>query len=176
MNLYEPLPCAAAGCAVHTDFRAWLGFYEAWQRSDIVGMMRVYKVLPPHLDIAVSAAAAFCIGSTLPYKTENAKSTDGKAVDFLFDNQLIYAAFMAQYGINLNTARLHWYEFCALFHGLNGQTINSIMEYRTADANKISDKNRRREMARLKRLYALPDNRTVEQRDRDNAADIARLF
>lgn len=178
MNIYEPLPDKAGEYKIYTDFRVWLSFGETCQKHDIIGVLKVYKQLPPKLETAIELAVSFYGGAALPYKntTKNRKSTSSPTVDFLFDNQLIFAAFMAQYGINLNAARLHWYEFCALFYGLSGQAINDIMGYRAAEADKIIDKDRRREIKRLKRIYALPDNRTPEQRDRDNAANIAALF
>ena len=35
----------------------------------------------------------------------------------MYDSPYIYADFMREYGINLSTAELHWFEFRALFDG-----------------------------------------------------------
>ena len=177
VNLYGPLPDNAGGYPVLTDFREWLGFEAAWHKGDIVGMVRVYRQLPPNVETAVKLAAEFYGGASLPYKhSNNRQSTALKTVDFLFDSQVIYAAFMAQYGIDLSAVQLHWYKFCALFYGLTGQIINDICGYRAAEPEKIKDKTRRAEVRRLKRIYAVPDDRTAHQRDQDNAQSLAALF
>lgn len=51
-------------------------------------------------------------------------------LDYDADADYIYAAFMEQYGINLITARLHWYEFTALLHGLHDTELNRIIAAR----------------------------------------------
>ena len=51
-------------------------------------------------------------------------------LDFAIDADYIYAAFMEQYGIDLLTARLHWYSFNALLHGLHDTELNNIINAR----------------------------------------------
>lgn len=81
---------------------------------------------------------------------------------------------MDQYGINLQTIPyLHWWEFKALFTGLKEDNlIVKIMGYRAMDLSKIKDKDEKKYYKKLKRLYALPDMRTEEQKE----ADFGRAF
>lgn len=94
--------------------------------------------------------------------------------DYEYDDLYIYAAFLSQYGIDLNEIEyLHWWKFKALFDSLNKeQKIVEIMGYRAADLSKIKDKAERSRIARLKALYALPNNATTEEK----AAHAAMLF
>jgi hypothetical protein len=50
--------------------------------------------------------------------------------DWKLDSEYIYAAFMQQYGINLVTANLHWFDFRALFNGLVNTKLNDIISAR----------------------------------------------
>jgi len=88
-----------------------------------------------------------------------------------FDADYIYSAFLDQYNINLQKDMLHWWEFRALFQGLKDDNkIVEIMGYRGLDLSKIKDKEEKARYKRLKKIYALPDMRTQEQKDADFAA------
>lgn len=148
--------------AVHTDFRMWIGFFEAAGKRDIAGMLKVYRELPPTLEAAVRLGLEFGNGAALPYGGGGKRAV----LDYEIDGALIYAAFMGEYGIDLCEADLHWYKFCALLSGLGeNRRISKIMGIRAAEAGKISDKERRAELRELQRIYALPDKRTAEERD-----------
>ena len=86
--------------------------------------------------------------------------------DYEYDAPYIYAAFLSQYGIDLNEIEyLHWWKFQALFRGLESHTkIVEIMGYRAADIGKIKNKHERERMAKLQRLYAIPQSFTVEEK------------
>ena len=86
--------------------------------------------------------------------------------DYEHDAPYIYAAFLSQYRIDLNEIQfLHWWKFQALFRSLDDDCkIAQIMSYRAADLDKIKDKNERSRIAKLKRIYALTDGYTVEEK------------
>ena len=159
---------------VKTDFRDWIRFYESARERDIVGMLRVYKQLPPSLERALSLAAEFGRGGMLPY---GEKSGSKRAIlDYEADAGLIYAGFMGEYGIDLCEEKLHWYKFNALLSGLGeDRVISRIMAVRGMDAAKEPDSQRRKEIRRLQRVYACPDRRSPEEKDRD-AMDVLGLF
>ena len=86
--------------------------------------------------------------------------------DYEYDAPYIYAAFLSQYGIDLNAVDyLHWWKFQALFKGLESHTkIVEIMGYRAADTRKIKNKSERERIAKLQRLYAIPQSYTLEDK------------
>lgn len=87
--------------------------------------------------------------------------------DFEIDAPLIYAAFRSQYGIDLQEAQLHWWQFTALFSGLHqDEQIMQIMGYRSVNLAEIKNKDERRRLAKLQARYALPDHRTKEEKQR----------
>ncbi len=87
--------------------------------------------------------------------------------DFDIDAPLIYAAFLAQYRIDLqDTEYLHWWKFSALFEGLNEENeISKIMQYRAIDLNEITNKAEKKHYAKLQAKYRLPDNRSVAEKE-----------
>jgi len=75
---------------------------------------------------------------------------------------------MEQYKIDLNYTNMHWWKFKALFQGLSDNTLMvKIMGYRSIDLGKIKDKEEKARYKKLKKIYALPDMRTVEQKEAD---------
>ena len=86
--------------------------------------------------------------------------------DYDYDADYIFAAFLTQYGIDLNDIDyMHWWKFQALFKSLeNHNKIVEIMGYRSADLGKIKDKHERSRIAKLKTIYAIPENLTFEDK------------
>lgn len=88
--------------------------------------------------------------------------------DFEVDAPLIYAAFLAQYRVDLQeTDYLHWWQFHAMFQGLaEDHQIVKIMGYRTLDLSHIKNKEEKRRLSRLQNKYALPFVGDVEDMER----------
>ena len=86
--------------------------------------------------------------------------------DYDVDGPLIYAAFLAQYNIDLQDIEyLHRWKFIAMFRGLaQHHKIVEIMGYRSMNIAKIKNKAEREHYAALQAKYALPDNRSVEEK------------
>ena len=65
---------------------------------------------------------------------------------------------------------MHWWKFKAMFNGLKSDNkIVEIMGYRAIDLSKIKDKEEKKRYKELKRIYALPDMRSQEQKESDFA-------
>lgn len=81
-----------------------------------------------------------------------------RAYCFEQDAGMIYAAFRAQYGINLNQtpdADLHWWEFKAMFESLREDLlISRVMYYRTANLSGMS-KNEKAFIKKMRSVYAI---------------------
>lgn len=87
-----------------------------------------------------------------------------------FDADKIYSAFMQQYNVDLQKTDLHWWQFRSMFESLTDKTqIIEIMSYRAIDLSKIKDKEEKKRYKELKKIYALPDMRTQEQKESDFA-------
>lgn len=80
----------------------------------------------------------------------------GPAFDYRCDAPYIVAAFQQAYGIDLTTAKLHWFRFRALFAALPEDTLMAkIMGWRTLDLADYEG-SMREHYAALKERFALP--------------------
>ena len=86
--------------------------------------------------------------------------------DYFHDAPYIYAAFLSNYGIDLNDIEyLHWWKFHALFRGLpSSAKIVEIMGYRGTDLGRIKSKSEQERIARMKEIYALPQELSFEDK------------
>ena len=101
---------------------------------------------------------------------ETKKETSKRIYSYEFDAEYIYSAFMEQYKIDLNKEHLHWWKFKALFNSLNENVLFSkIMSYRAIDLSKIKDKDMKKYYKKMKKVYALPDLRSEEEKENDFA-------
>ncbi|EJU22518.1 bacteriophage Gp15 protein [Peptoanaerobacter stomatis] len=108
-------------------------------------------------------------------------SNSGKNVniyDFEQDADYIYAAFMEQYKIDLaDIDYLHWWKFKSLFYGLNKDIqLSKIMFYRSVELTDDMTKNERKFYRDMKRLYALEDMRSEEEKEQDFNDCLAGMF
>lgn len=171
---------------INTDFRIWIEVEQLFAENKQLSpemLLRLFslvfkeKVLPKSFQETLSAILSFYdCGKTLK-KAGKAKGNTARVVSFTEDADLIYAAFLAQYGIDLTTVSLHWWKFRALFNGLTDKhKICEIMGYRALDISKIKDREQRARYRRLKEIYKLPDTRSVEEIERDNMACLEKCF
>ena len=104
-------------CRIRTDFKTWLKFSEIMsEEKDLVEktteiLTLIFCELPPNLHDAFAAMGEF-------YAREQKRGKGGegknKAVyDFEYDADLIYAAFLQQYKIDLCDTDMHWWKFKA---------------------------------------------------------------
>ena len=97
--------------------------------------------------------------------------------DFEYDADLIYAAFLEQYGLDLqNVEFLHWWQFRALFSGLSEKTeFMKVVSYRAIEITNDMTKAQKRFYKKMKMMYALPDTRTEEEKEKDFATSLLKI-
>lgn len=166
---------------INTDFRRWLEFEKisidgAMSEQDrIVRMLQLgYRYeLPSNIGLALQALIDFYKGGHDTVKTyQKGEGNKKRAYDFEYDAPYIYAAFLAQYQIDLQTATLHWWQFRALFQALSEDNqIVKIMEYRSMDLSKIKDKEQKARYRKMQQIYALPRPKAMQQ-ELDKMAEI----
>ena len=174
---------------INTDFRTWIRFDEAlfWNDKPIYSALDICYdgKIPADINSAVHAAISFYAHKDTQIKSigensqnEQQNSTRGKQTySFTYDASLIYAAFLAQYRIDLTKDHIHWWLFRALFEGLTDENkICKVMEIRSVDLSKIKDKEQKAHYRRLKRIYRLPDPRCEEEREADMINALSVMF
>ena len=161
---------------VNTDFRIMCRFEIAIQKSDTAEITSAvsdffYSDIPADINAAVNAVLEFYLCGKQAEDGKASGKNGKRCYDYSEDWKYFIAAFRQQYGIDLNTARLHWWEFSALFAGLTDETeLVKIMQIRCTDLKEISDKKERERIKKLQERYALKQYRrkhykTAEERD-----------
>lgn len=89
-----------------------------------------------------------------------------KIYDFDVDAALFYAAFLTQYGIDLNEIDyLHWWKFMAMFEGLSrDHEIQRIMQIRGTDLASIENQKERQRIMKLQDRYRIEAGLTAEEK------------
>lgn len=181
MNLLlDKLPTEHEGLKIDTNFRSFILFELLMQDGNIKKEDKVfmalnifYKEVPENIKKAMNVIIWFYARGNI--KKENSKrtskDTNEKIYSYEYDANYIYSAFMHDYRIDLNEIDyLHWWKFKSLFEGLNDENkICEIMGYRAVDLDKIKDKEQKNRYKKLKQIWALPDERTEEEKEQDFA-------
>lgn len=180
MNLLvDKLPTEYEGLKINTNFRSFILFEllmqdNALTKEEQIGLSLglFYDEIPKDIKKALDGIIWFYTrGKDLKKKSKGQNNEKKKIYSFEYDADLIYAAFKDQYGIDLNEIdQLHWFKFKALFEGLKADNkICEIMGYRAVNVNKIQNKEEQKRYKNLQREYALPDDRTEEEKEQDFA-------
>jgi len=181
MNLLiDKLPTEYEGLKINTNFRSFILFELLMQdrkiskRDKISLALKLFYDSPPD-DLKKGIEGILWFYSRGDQKEKKKKKEGGESKKAIYsyehDADLIYSAFLSQYGIDLNEIEyLHWWKFKSLFEGLNDENkICEIMGYRAVDLSKIKDKDQKEKYKKLKSAYALPDERTEKEKEQDFA-------
>ncbi len=150
--------------AINSDFRTSIRFELLIQDETILSDQKVakalklyYPVIPNDIKSAIEQMLWFYRCGKKEKKLEMGVGGGQPAYSFSIDDSYFYAAFLDQYGIDLNTAEdLHWWKFKALFDGLKPDNrIVEIMGYRTMYLSKDMSGEQRRFYQEMKRIYGL---------------------
>lgn len=169
---------------VYTDFKNWVMISEILEEEKeltpiVLSKIFVlcYKLLPETAEDAFSGMIDFLsCGKKIKEKKEGSRN-GGRIFSFKEDAELIYAAFLSQYGIDLIKESLHWYEFCALFSALSKEhKLFEVMNFRAVRLSDIKDRSLRAYYCKMKKLYSLSDNRSAQEQSADIAKSMEALF
>lgn len=173
--LVDPLPdtveIGGQTWAVNTAFYVWVLFELTMQDPKLTDAEKIEQALslcfpavPPDINRALDAVLWFYrCGTDAPKPGKGGGGSYKKAYCFEQDADLIFASFMACYGIDLAEADdLHWWKFRALFRGLPQESeIVKVMGYRTADLKGMG-KTQKKLYEKMRKVYALANARSVE--------------
>lgn len=179
--LIDKLPTDYEGLKINTNFRSFI-LFELLMQENIKEEYKIATALKLFYEEPVKDVKKALEGilwfyrcgeeEKKPKRTSKQEKPRKKQIfSFEYDAKYIYSAFLDQYGVDLNEIDyLHWFKFKALFEGLKSDNkICEIMGYRAIDLNKIKDKEQKKHYKRLQREFALPDNRTTEEKEQDFA-------
>ena len=170
--LTDTLPTELEGRAIDPDFRPmiWLLIRTRRAKTDedsarmiceAVQRFFVEPVPGVQYQEAFESLVRFCQGGGPEdeERTGTGSSSDPQdepVLDYRCDADYIVGAFQQAYGIDLTTAKLHWFRFRALFAALPEDTFMAkIINWRTLDLADYEG-SMREHYAALKERFALP--------------------
>lgn len=168
---------------IKTDFRVWIKVSQLMSNTTfsaenivrVIGL--VFEEIPSNLCGLLQEVFKFLNPLTKKGGNDKNEEISRRIFDYELDSDYIYSAFWQQYNVDLCSVNLHWWQFLAMFNCLSEDTIFSkVIKYRSVDLNDIKDKEMRKHYRKLKMLYALPDNRTQEEKEREFNDRISALF
>lgn len=176
MNLLKALPntviCNGKAFSVYTDFRVWMRFEIElihWKEGQEFRIDYLFKNdVPTSVDI--NDLLAF---SRPPHELpRKINDSDAIIIDWEIDAELIYAAILGQYGIDLfEVQNLHWHKFLAMINGLNESTkLREVMQYRSYV--KETGKN----VDQYERLRAAWEIQRLSQEEEEELDEFSKVF
>lgn len=191
MNRLLPFfqPSEYEGIPINTDFRNMVQVDLILKDSDIQEnekMVKALMLLYPDIPKDVEKACAGFIwfysrGQAAEHGEGNPPKDKKQSFCFKQDADLIIAAFMAVYGIDLTAiSNLHWWLFMALFEGLPSDTLIQKVRYcRTVETAKLT-KAEKKYVKEMCRLYPLQQQEkqplTLEELNQQTKERVARRF
>ena len=100
----------------------------------------------------------------------NSRTDKTRVTDYDIDQWRIYSAFRENYGINLNTDTLHFWEFMGLLTTLPECAYTRVVDIRTKKITSKMGTDEKKAYTELKKVYALDQPNEVEYTDNQKAA------
>lgn len=163
---------------INTNFRAGILFELMFEDTELDDIEIIYNALelyfddniPGDIKLAIEAIRWFygCGKEIKASEGQKAESSPGKKIySFEHDADFIYSAFLTQYRLDLqDIEHLHWWKFRAMFNALSeGHLFSKIMGYRAMTIDKDMSPREKKFYKEMKRQYALPDSRSLEEKE-----------
>lgn len=132
-KLPEAIEVSGAFYRIHTDFRYFIRLGQVLSEKGTKPIdcdFMFIQELPPDKIAGIKALVAFMNPPHILPRKSKREDAGAPVLDYTIDADLIYAAFMQQYHIDLSTALLHWHCFSALLAGLRDTKLNDVIGFR----------------------------------------------
>lgn len=179
--MLDPKPDSWNGYPVNTDFRIGIQINQAIQDPELMEREKMEEVISllfpgivPEGEEIGEAISWYLNGWYLDNKVDSSGNKKHiRDMDWDVDQWRIYSAFRAQYGIDLNTAELHWWEFMGLLNTLEECAFTRVIDIRNKRVTGKMAPEERKAIIKAKQLYSLdrqkkPEAETLADREKEN--------
>ena len=162
---------------INSDFRTGIRILLAYEDDELtayekqmITLENLYPKIPEDTQGAIEQAMKFLNGG----KAETAGEEDlpMRLYSFSKDAELIFSAFRQTHGIDLETAKLHWWSFLALFMDIGADTtFCNLVSLRKRIKTGKASKEELQSASEMGDLMDIPelDTRTPDERDQERA-------
>lgn len=175
--LLDKLPTQYQGFPIDSDFQTGIQIVQALDNEELSQQEQIGTALSllflqedeegnllpiPGAQTAVEGLVWFLTDWNHDH---NSKGDKTRVTDYNIDQWRIYSAFRQHYGINLNTAKLHFWEFMGLLTTLPECAYTRVIDIRAKKITSKMGKDERKAYTELKKVYALDQSKEVEYTD-----------
>lgn len=169
---------------INTDFKIWIEIEQLLlnHRKDNCERLAeifslAYPCLPPNPVCAFERIMYFYVGGERVDKEIGLSNHGNIAFNLKEDFEYVYAAFLSEYGIDLQKTKMHWWKFRKLLFCLGENCkFSKIVSFRCTDTSKIKNREVKAFYEKMKRKYRLPDMKTEEEKETEVARKLEVLF
>ena len=176
--MLDPLPTDWNGYPIDSDYRIGILIHQILEDKKLSKTERfmhssrlLFPGIAPTPEEQTEAIEWYMTGWNHD-RHKKAKET-ARVLDYDIDQWRLYSAFRSQYGINLNTADLHYWEFMGLLTTLDECAFTRVIDIRIQKKTAKMDKEEAKALEEAKTVYGLDQpeqEETPEQRaERENA-------
>lgn len=180
--LLDALPTEYEGFPIDSDFQTGIQIMQALDDEELTEQERIATALNllfliddengnplplPDMQTAIDGLVWFLTDWNHDH---NSKTDNTRVTDYNIDQWRIYSAFRQHYGINLNTDKLHFWEFMGLLTTLPECAYTRVIDIRAKKITSKMGKDEKKAYAELKKVYALEQPKEVEYTDSQKEA------
>ncbi len=165
--LLDKLPTEYKGYPIDSDFQTGIQILQALEDEELTEQEQIGVALsllflqedkdgnPLPFPDAQTAAEGLVWFLTDWNHDKNKTGDKEKVTDYDIDQWRIYSAFRKHYGINLNTDKLHFWEFMGLLSTLPECAYTRVIDIRAKKITSKMGKDEKKAYTELKKVYAL---------------------
>ena len=173
--LLDSLPTDYEGWLIRADFRIGVQISLAMADRTLtdadktaVAFRLLYGNGVPDFKTA-SEGLKWFLRAGAPERTNVPSDNEPPSLFWDFDSGRIWASFKATFGIDLHTAKMHWFEFCNLMASLGRETsLSNAMEIRKFSTKGLKGEERAR-VVQAKMALTPPVEKTEEEKEEESA-------
>lgn len=180
--LLDPLPTEYKGFQIDSDFQIGIQIMQILENGEMSQQEQIGTALSllflqgdgegnllpiPDAQTAVEGLVWFLTDWNHDH---NSKTDKTRVTDYDIDQWRIYSAFRQHYGINLNTDKLHFWEFMGLLTTLPECAYTRVIDIRSKKITGKMGKAEREAYTELKKVYSLDQRKEVEYTNNQKAA------
>lgn len=180
--MLDPLPTDWEGFPIDTHFRIGIQMCQVMDDRELTDMERygmVSNLFFPGIRPDVSGqreAIKWFLTAWNHDRNRKAKDT-ARVMDYDIDQWRIYSAFRNQYGIDLNTADMHYWQFMGMLTTLDECAFTRVIDIRTKKTNPKMSQAEKKAIAEVKAVYALEQREEkVSAEDKQKQQEALRVF
>lgn len=180
--LLDKLPTEYEGFQIDPDFQIGIQIMQALENDELTQQEQIGTALSllflqedgegnllpiPDAQTAVEGLVWFLTDWNHDHNNKGEKT---RVTDYDIDQWRIYSAFRQHYGINLNTDKLHFWEFMGLLTTLPECAYTRVIDIRAKKITSKMGKDERKAYTELKKVYALDQTKEAEYTDSQKQA------